>query len=69
MIAAEQVQQLAKLRQLVMAQINAQNVYMASQANREAQRAATQSEWIRNGNADAPRLESGAAVRTGLPPR
>jgi P-type conjugative transfer protein TrbJ len=69
MIAAEQVQQLAKLRQLVMAQINAQNVYMASQANREAQRAATQSEWIRNGNADAPRLESGATVRTGLPPR
>ena len=58
MIAAEQVQQLVKLRQLVMAQVNAQNVYMASQTNREAQRAATQSEWIRNGNTRraAPRV-------------
>ena len=58
MIAAEQVQQLVKLRQLVMAQVNAQNVYMASQTNREAQRAATQSEWIRNGNSRraAPRV-------------
>jgi P-type conjugative transfer protein TrbJ len=66
MIAAEQVQQLAKLRQLVMAQVNAQNVFMASQVNREAQRAATQSEWIRNGNTDAPRLETGATTRTPL---
>jgi P-type conjugative transfer protein TrbJ len=62
MIAAEQVQQLVKLRQLVMAQVNAQNIYMASQANREAQRAATQSEWVRNGN--ATRLAS-----TPRPPR
>ena len=58
MMAAEQLQQLVKLRQLVMAQINAQNVYMATQTNREAQRAATQSEWVRNGNTDAPPLES-----------
>src|SRR5439155_1198143 len=43
MMAAEQLQQLVQLRQLVMAQINAQNVYMAAQTNREAQRAATQS--------------------------
>src|SRR5437879_4277472 len=56
MMAAEQLQQLVKLRQVVMAQINAQNVYMANQTNRDAQRAATQSEWIRNGNADAPLL-------------
>src|SRR5207244_11281313 len=56
MMAAEQLQQLVKLRQLMMAQINAQNVYMANQTNRDAQRAATQSEWIRNGNADAPVL-------------
>jgi P-type conjugative transfer protein TrbJ len=69
MIAAEQVQQLVKLRQLVMAQVNAQNVYMANQTNREAQRAATQSEWIRNGNADAPRLEFGTTSRTALPRR
>src|SRR2546426_3078767 len=58
MMAGEQLQQLVKLRQLVMAQINAQSVYMATQTNREAQRAATQSEWVRNGNADAPPLES-----------
>src|SRR2546422_303419 len=35
MMAGEQLQQLVKLRQLVMAQINAQNVYMANQTNRE----------------------------------
>ena len=56
MMAGEQLQQLVKLRQLIMAQTNAQNVYMANQINREAQRAATQSEWVRNGNADAPPL-------------
>jgi P-type conjugative transfer protein TrbJ len=54
MLAAEQIQQLAKLRQLMMAQINAQNVYMANQTNRDAQRAATQHEWIKNGNREAP---------------
>src|SRR5437667_12851863 len=70
MMAGEQLQQLVKLRQLVMAQINAQNVYMATQTNREAQRAATQSEWVRNGNADAPRLESTpAGVSRGRAPR
>jgi P-type conjugative transfer protein TrbJ len=57
MMAAEQLQQLVKLRQLMMAQINAQTVYMANQTNRDAQRAATQSQWIRNGNADAPLLQ------------
>jgi type IV secretion system protein TrbJ len=67
MIAAEQVQQLVKLRQLVMAQVNAQNVYMASQANREAQRAATQSEWVRNGNADAPRLDTATSTLSARP--
>ena len=56
MLAAEQIQQLAKLRQLIMAQINAQNVYMANQTNRDAQRAATQQEWIKNGNREAPVL-------------
>ena len=61
MMAGEQLQQLVKLRQLLMSQINAQNVYMATQTNREAQRAATQSEWVRNGNTDAPRLEPTAS--------
>ena len=56
MLAAEQVQQLAKLRQLMMAQLNAQNIYMANQTNRDAQRVATQQEWVKNGNRDAPAL-------------
>src|SRR3989441_6529618 len=56
MLAAEQVQQLAKLRQLMMAQINAQNIYMANQTNRDAQRTATQQEWVKNGNREAPVL-------------
>ncbi len=57
MMAAEQLQQLVQLRQLVLAQMNAQNVYMAQQLNRDSQRAATVDEWIRNGNSTAPRLE------------
>lgn len=62
MLAAEQIQQLTKLRQLMMAQINAQNVYMANQTNRDAQRAATQQEWIKNGNREAPTLPTGATA-------
>src|SRR2546422_9319634 len=62
MMAGEQLQQLVKLRQLVMAQINAQNGYMATQTDREAQRPAAQTEWVRNGNADAPPLESTAEI-------
>lgn len=61
MMAAEQLQQLVQLRQLILAQMNAQNVYMAQQVNRDAQRAATVNEWIRNGNATAPVLEPAPA--------
>jgi P-type conjugative transfer protein TrbJ len=68
MLAAEQVQQLAKLRQLMMAQINAQNVYMANQTNRDAQRAATQQEWIKNGNREAPVLPAGATNPASIRP-
>src|SRR5438876_6087642 len=56
MLAAEQIQQLVKLRQLMMAQINAQNVYMANVTNRDAQSTATQEEWVKNGNLEAPVL-------------
>ena len=63
MLAAEQLQQLAKLRQLMMAQINAQNVYMATVTNRDAQRVATQQEWIKNGNREAPVLPTSATSR------
>jgi P-type conjugative transfer protein TrbJ len=58
MLAAEQLQQLAKLRQLMMTQVNAQNVYMADRTNRDAQRAATQQEWVKNGNREAPVLST-----------
>ncbi|MCI0370753.1 MAG: P-type conjugative transfer protein TrbJ [candidate division NC10 bacterium] len=61
MMAAEQLQQLVQLRQLVLAQMNAQNVYMAHQVNRDAQRAATVGEWVRNGTATAPPLEPAPA--------
>ena len=62
MLAAEQIQQLAKLRQLMMAQVNAQNVYMASVTNRDAQRTATQQEWVKNGNREAPVLTTNSPV-------
>jgi len=68
MLAAEQIQQLSKLRQLMMAQINAQNVYMANQTNRDAQRAATQQEWIKNGNREAPVLPASTTSPTSIRP-
>ena len=68
MLAAEQIQQLAKLRQLMMAQINAQNVYMANQTNRDAQRVATQQEWIKNGNREAPVLPASTASPASIRP-
>jgi P-type conjugative transfer protein TrbJ len=68
MLAAEQVQQLAKLRQLMMAQINAQNVYMANQTNRDAQRAATQQEWVKNGNREAPVLPASVTASASIRP-
>jgi P-type conjugative transfer protein TrbJ len=65
MFAAEQFQQLTKLRQLMMAQINAQNVYMANLTNRDAQHAATQREWVKNGNREAPVLPTTSSVSVG----
>ena len=64
MLAAEQIQQLVKLRQIMMAQINAQNIYMADVTNRDAQRAATQQEWVKNGNREAPALPTSGATRS-----
>ena len=68
MLAAEQIQQLSKLRQLMMAQINAQNVYMANQTNRDAQRVATQQEWIKNGNREAPILPASTTSPASIRP-
>ena len=49
MIAGEEVEQLRKLRQLVMAQSNAQTVYMANQTNKEAQETASLRSWVMQG--------------------
>jgi P-type conjugative transfer protein TrbJ len=49
MIAVEEVQQLRKLRQLMMAQSNAQTVYMANQTNKEAQETASLRSWVMEG--------------------
>jgi P-type conjugative transfer protein TrbJ len=49
MIAAEEAQQLRKLRQLVMAQSNAQTVYMANQTNKDAQETASLRTWVMQG--------------------
>jgi P-type conjugative transfer protein TrbJ len=65
MLAGDQIQQLTTLRQLMMAQINAQNVYMANLTNRDAQRAATQQEWVKNGNREAPVLPRTSSVSVG----
>lgn len=49
MIAGEEVEQLRKLRQLVMAQSNAQTVYMANQTNKEAQEVSSLRRWVMTG--------------------
>lgn len=49
MIAGEQVEQLRKLRQLMMAQSNAQTVYMANETNKQAQDTAALRSWIMEG--------------------
>ena len=46
MIATEEVQQLRKLRQIVLAQSNAQTVYMANQTNKDAQETASLRNWV-----------------------
>jgi type IV secretion system protein TrbJ len=57
MIAVEEVQQLRKLRQLVMAQSNAQTVYMANQTNKDAQETASLRTWVIQGA--SPDISSG----------
>ena len=49
MIAAEQIQQLRKLRQLMMAQSNAQTVFLANETNKAAQETASLRSWLMDG--------------------
>ena len=51
MIATEQVQQLRKLRQLMMAQSNAQTVFLANETNKAAQETASLRTWLMDGAA------------------
>ena len=49
MLTSEVVQQLAKLRQLMMTQINANNAALAHQINDQAQTDALAAEWLQSG--------------------
>jgi type IV secretion system protein TrbJ len=49
MIAVEHVEQLRKLRQLMMAQSNAQTVFMANETNKQAQDTAALRSWVMEG--------------------
>lgn len=55
MISAQMVSQSEKLRQVVMAQTNAQSAYMAYQVQKDAAKKATLSKWINNGNSQFPK--------------
>jgi len=59
MIASAEVKQLMKLRELVMTQVNSQNVYLANEANKEAQRNAKLKEWLTTGSTEIPRYDPG----------
>jgi P-type conjugative transfer protein TrbJ len=50
MVAGQQVQQLQKLRQLFMAQMQAQNAYMAGQAQAQSDKSETTSQFLNQGN-------------------
>lgn len=54
MIAAENTRHLMKLRQLVMMQIDAQNTFMATEANKESQVDAFTREWLLNATKPYP---------------
>jgi P-type conjugative transfer protein TrbJ len=57
MISAQMVSQTEKLRQVVMAQTNAQNAYMAYQVQQDAARKATLSTWIHDSNSNFPHYQ------------
>ena len=54
MIASQQVSQMQKLRQLVMAQTNAQNTYMAYKVQKEQSSEASLEKMIENGDTQVP---------------
>lgn len=58
MIANEQAQQMAKLRQLVMMQTNAQSVYYAHQINTDAAKEAKVQQWLQAPRPEVPEYGS-----------
>jgi P-type conjugative transfer protein TrbJ len=59
MIATQQVAQLQKLRQLVIAQINAENTFASYQIQKDQSQEASSSSWIGAGDTNFPRYGSG----------
>jgi P-type conjugative transfer protein TrbJ len=59
MVATQQVAQLQKLRQLVIAQINAQNTFASYQIQKDQSSEASSSSWISAGDTNFPRYGSG----------
>jgi P-type conjugative transfer protein TrbJ len=68
MIATQQVAQSQKLRQLVIAQINAQNTYASYQIQKDQSATASASAWIDAGDTSFPRYGSGQDQLQELPP-
>jgi P-type conjugative transfer protein TrbJ len=69
MIATQQVAQLQKLRQLIMAQVNAQNTFSAYQIQKEQSVEASASSWIGSGDTSFPLYGSGhEATLKEIPP-
>lgn len=59
MLASEEVQSLAKLRQLVAMQVNQQSLYYAREINSEAAKEATVNRWFQSPAPKAPKYGSG----------
>ena len=64
-IMAEQTTHLAKLRQLVMTQIDSQNTYLAQELNQRAQIDALTTAWLTGGELTFPDQGQGTGFRSG----
>lgn len=67
MIASEQTQQMAKLRQIIMMQTNAQSVYYAHQINTDAAQEAKMQQWLQAPRPEVPAYGTTPRAVTTLP--
>jgi P-type conjugative transfer protein TrbJ len=67
MLASEQATQMAKLRQLIMMQTNAQSVYYAHQINTDAAREARVQQWLQAPRPEVPAYGTTPSAVTTLP--